>query len=96
MTTLRLDAGAAETIAAGHDTAAATIDGSAGSAPGGCDAGIGTGQILGILSAVTGTAADLAALNHGLAAVVRHVGNDIDSSDTAVANGLSAMGDAVR
>lgn len=96
MTVLRLDEGAADAIAAGHTGAAETIDSSAGTAPGGVDAGIGSSQILDILTAVSGTAADLAVLNQALAAVVDHVGGALDATDTAVADGLTAMGEALR
>lgn len=94
--TLRLDTGAASSIAAGHTTAADTIDGSATTAPAGVDAGIGTRQVLDILAACSGTAADLAAVNHGVAAVVRQVGSDLGASDDVVADGFARMGAELR
>lgn len=94
--TLRVDAGAVERVAARHATAAATIDGSADTAPTGVDAGIGTGQVLDLLEACTRTAADLAALNQGVAAVVRHINSDLSTTEDSVADGFTGMGDALR
>lgn len=89
--TLRLDAGAAETVASGHDEAASTIDASAGSAPGAVDAGYGAAHVADILSAVSGTAAEVAAINLGVAIMVRDVADDLGRSEAAIGREFDAM-----
>lgn len=89
--TLRLDAGAAETIAGGHDEASSTIDSAAGSAPGTVDAGYGAAHVADILSAVTGTAGEIAAINLGVGALVRDVADELGRSEAAIGREFDAM-----
>jgi hypothetical protein len=90
--TLRLDAGAAEVIAGGHDAAAKKIDGSSGSAPGEVDAGYGAGHISDILAAVSQTAGEIAAVNVGIGRLVRDVASDLGRTEQAIAGELDRMG----
>jgi hypothetical protein len=89
--TLRLDAGAAETIASGHDSAAATIDESAGSAPGSVDAGYGAAHVADILAAVTETAGEIAAVNLGVGLLVRDVADDLGLTEAAIGAEFDSM-----
>lgn len=89
--TLRLDPGAAETVAGGHDEAATTIDGAAGSAPGAVDAGHGTAHVADILAAVTETAGEVAAINLGIGILVRDVADDLGKTEAAIGRELDAM-----
>ena len=89
--TLRLDPGAAETIAGGHDAAAATIDAAAGSAPGAVDAGYGTASVAEILAAVTRTSGEVAAINLGIGILVRDVADDLGRSEVAIGREFDAM-----
>lgn len=94
--TLRLDAGAAEAIAGGHDGAASTIDGSAGSAPTALDGGAATAYLLDILRAVSTTAAEIAAVNLGVAALVRDAADEIGLTEDAVRDGFTGLGGLLR
>ena len=89
--TLRLDAGAAERIAGGHDDAASAIDGSAGSAPGTVDAGYGSAYVSDILAAVTETAGEVAAINVGIATLVRDVADSLGRTEEAIADEFDSM-----
>jgi len=89
--TLRLDPGAAETIAGGHDEAAETIDAAAGSAPGAVDAGYGTAFVTDILAAVTETSGEVAAINLGVGVLVRDVADDLGKSEVAIGREFDAM-----
>lgn len=89
--TLRLDASAAETVAGGHDDAAGTIDSAAGSAPGTVDAGHGAALVGDILAAVTETAAEVAAINLGIAILVRDVADDLGMTEAAIGREFDAM-----
>ncbi len=90
--TLRLDAGAAARIAGGHDDAASTIDGSAGSAPGAVDAGYGSAHVSDILAAVTETAGEVAAINVGIATLVRDVADSLGLTEEEIADEFDALG----
>jgi hypothetical protein len=90
--TLRLDAGAAEVIAGGHDDAAEKIDGSSGSAPGNVDAGYGAAHIADILGAVSETAGELAAINVGIARLVRDVADSLGRTEEEIAGEFDRMG----
>ena len=89
--TLRLDAGAAELVAGGHDGAATAIDGAAGSAPGEVDAGYGAAHVADILAAVTQTAGELGAINAGIALLVRDVADDLGRTEAAIAEEFDSM-----
>ena len=90
--TLRLDAGAAARIAGGHDDAATTIDGSAGSAPGAVDAGYGSAYVSDILAGVTETAGEIAVINVGIATLVRDVADQLGLTEEAIAEEFDTMG----
>lgn len=89
--TLRLAAGAAETIAGGHDEAAHTIDAAAGGAPGAVDAGYGAALIADILAAVTETAGEVAAINLGIGILVRDVADDLGRTEAAIGREFDSM-----
>ncbi len=89
--TLRLDAGAAEKIAGGHDDAAEAIDGAAGSAPGEVDAGYGTAHVAEILAGVSGTAGEIAAVNVGIGLLVRDVADQLGLTEEAIADEFDTM-----
>lgn len=89
--TLRLDAGAAARIAGGHDEAATTIDGSAGSAPGAVDAGYGSAYVAEILAAVTETAGEISAINIGIGELVRDVADSLGRTEEEVADEFDSM-----
>jgi hypothetical protein len=89
--TLRLDAGAAESIAARHDAAAEAIDGAATGAPGQVDAGYGAGHVADILAAVSETAGEIAAINVGIALLVRDVADDLGRTEEAIAAEFDQM-----
>lgn len=89
--TLRLDAGAAERIASGHDDAAETIDGAAGSVPSGVDAGYGSAHVSEILAAVCETAGEIALVNVGIARLVRDVADDLGMTEQAVGEKFDSM-----
>jgi hypothetical protein len=89
--TLRLDTGAAEVIAGGHDEAATTIDSAAASAPGAVDAGYGAAHIADILAAVTETAGEVAAINLGIGILVRDVADDLGRTEAAIGREFDAM-----
>lgn len=89
--TLRLDPGAAETIAASHDGAATTIDSAAGNAPGSVDAGYGAAYVADILAAVTATAGEVAAINLGVGALVRDVADDLGLTEAAIGREFDTM-----
>lgn len=90
--TLRLDAGAAELIAGGHDDAAEKIDGSSTTAPGEVDAGYGAGHISDILAAVSETAGEIAAVNVGIARLVRDVADNLGRTEEEIAGEFDRMG----
>ena len=90
--TLRLDAGAAEAIAGGHDDAAEAIDGAATSAPGEVDAGYGAAHVADILAAVSETAGEIAAINVGIATLVRDVADQLGLTEEAIAAEFDKMG----
>lgn len=90
--TLRLDRGTGEAVAGGHEAAAAAIDGAAPSAPGAVDAGYGEGHVLDILAAVTETAGEIAAVNAGIALLVRDVVDDLGMTEAAIASEFDEMG----
>lgn len=89
--TLRLDAGAAEAIASGHDEAATTIDGSAAGAPGTVDAGYGSAHIAHILAAVSETAGEIALINTGIGVLVRDVADSLGMTEAAIGEEFDAM-----
>ena len=89
--TLRLTAGAADRIAGGHEGAASAIDGSAAGAPACPDAGYGAGHVADILSAVTGTAGEIAVVNAGIARLVRDAADDIGRTEDQVAKEFDTM-----
>ncbi len=89
--TLRLDAGAAERIAGGHDSAATTIDGAAGSAPGAVDAGYGSAYVSDILAAVSETAGEIAAINVGIGQLVRDVADSLGRTEAEIAGEFDSM-----
>ncbi len=90
--TLRLDAGAAEVIAGGHDDAAAKIDEAAPTAPTKVDAGYGAEHIANILAAVSETAGEIALINTGIAALVRDCADDLGLTEQAIAAEFDRMG----
>ncbi|MFC5730725.1 MULTISPECIES: hypothetical protein [Nocardioides] len=90
--TLRLDAGAAEIIAGGHDDAAAKIDEAAPSAPKKVDAGYGGVHVAEILAAVSETAGEIAAINTGIALLVRDCADDYGRTEQAIAAEFDRMG----
>jgi len=89
--TMRLDAGAAEVIAGGHDDAAEAIDGAAAGAPGEVDAGYGAGHVADILAAVSETAGEIGAINAGIALLVRDVADDLGRTEEAIAEEFDTM-----
>jgi hypothetical protein len=89
--TFRLDAGVAETVAGHHESAASTIDDSAGSAPGAVDGGLATAYLAEILQAVCTSAAEIAAVNLGTAALVRDVADEAGLTDAAIGEGFTTM-----
>lgn len=89
--TLRLDAGAAARIAGSHEDGAAAIDGSAGSGPGSVDAGYGSAYVSDILAAVTETAGELAAINVGIARLVRDVADSLGRTEAEIAEEFDSM-----
>ena len=89
--TLRLDPGAAETIAGDHDEAAETIDAAAGSVPGAVDAGYGAAYVADILAAVTETAGEVAAINLGIGILVRDVADELGKTEAAIGREFDAM-----
>lgn len=89
--TLRLDAGTAERVAGGHDAAAETIDGAAGSAPGQVDAGYGAQHVVDILAAVCETAGEISLVNVGIARLVRDAADDLGRTEEAVAGAFDRM-----
>lgn len=89
--TLRLDAGAAARIAGSHDDAATTIDGSAGGAPGSVDAGYGSAYVTDILAAVSETAGEVAAVNVGIAILVRDVADSLGRTEDEIAGEFDSM-----
>ncbi len=89
--TLRLDAGAAARIAGGHDDAASTIDGSAGSAPGAVDAGYGSAYVSEILAAVSETAGEIALINVGIGELVRDVADALGRTEAEIAAEFDSM-----
>lgn len=89
--TLRLDTGAAEAIAGGHDEAARTIDSAAGTAPAAVDAGYGAAHVADILAAVTQTAGEVAAINLGVGALVRDVADDLGMTEAAIGREFDTM-----
>ncbi len=89
--TLRLDAGAAEVIASGHDDAAATVDESAGGAPGAVDAGYGSAHVADILAAVSETAGEIAAINIGIGLLVRDVADSLGMTEEAIGEEFDSM-----
>lgn len=89
--TLRLTADTAASVARHHDQAARSIDASAARAPGAVDGGIGTGYLMDILAAVSGTASDLAALNGGIAAQVRDAADDLGLTEDQVGTEFTRM-----
>ncbi|HWJ68129.1 MAG TPA: hypothetical protein VNT31_15765 [Nocardioides sp.] len=89
--TLRLDAGAAEVIATGHDDAAAKIDEAAPSAPTTVDAGYGAEHVANILAAVTETAGEIAVINLGIAELVRDCADDLGLTEDAIAAEFDRM-----
>lgn len=90
--TLRLDAGAADLVASGHEQAASTIDSAATSAPGAVDAGYGAGHVLNILAAVSETAGEIALVNIGTAALVRDVASDLGLTEEQIGREFDEMG----
>lgn len=90
--TLRLDAGAAEIIAGGHDDAAAKIDEAAKTAPGQVDAGYGGVHVADILAAVSETAGEIAVINTGIALLVRDCADDYGRTEEAIAAEFDRMG----
>ena len=90
--TLRLDAGAAEVIAGGHDDAAEAIDGAATGAPGEVDAGYGAAHVADILAAVSETAGEIAAINVGIGTLVRDVADQLGLTEEAIAEEFDKMG----
>lgn len=82
--TLRLTGDTAAATARHHDRAASAIDAAAQGAPRGIDGGIGTGHLLDILAAVSGTAGGVAALNAGIAAQVRDAADDLGATEEQV------------
>lgn len=89
--TFRLDAGAADTIAAHHEAAATTIDESAGSAPAAVDGGLASAYLADILAAVCTSAAEVAAVNLGTAELVRDVADQAGLTDGAIGDGFTSM-----
>lgn len=94
--TLRLDAGAARAVAGEHEVAASSIDGSAGSAPTAVDGGAATAYLLEILQAVSATAAEIAAVNLGVAALVRDAAEEVGLTEDAVRDGFTGLGASLR
>ena len=90
--TLRLDAGAAEVIAGGHDDAAEAIDGAATGAPGEINAGYGGAHVAEILAAVSETAGEIAVINVGIATLVRDVADQLGLTEEAIAEEFDKMG----
>ncbi|WP_374454024.1 hypothetical protein [Nocardioides sp.] len=89
--TLRLDAGAADLVASGHEEAAATIDSAATSAPVSVDAGYGAGHVLDILAAVSETAGEIAMVNAAVGALVRDVASDLGLTEAAIGREFDEM-----
>ena len=89
--TLRLDAGAAEVIAGGHDDAAEAIDGAATGAPGEVDAGYGAAHVADILAGVTETAGEIAVINVGIANLVRDVADSLGRTEEEIAGEFDSM-----
>lgn len=89
--TLRLTAGTAETIAGRHDEAAQVIDGSAGSSPRSVDAGYGAAYVSEILAAVSETAGEIAAVNTGIALLVRDAAADLGFTEAEVASQFDSL-----
>lgn len=88
---IRLEAGAAEQIAAHHDAAGRTIQESAGSMPVAPDAGLGAPEITAIMAALVDRANTLAALNDVVAAQVRDIGADYARTEDDVAQMFTRM-----
>lgn len=89
--TLRLQAGAADRIADGHEAAGSTIDGAASSAPAAVDAGYGSAYVSEILAAVLETAGEIAAINAGIAGAVRDAADDLGMTEDAVGARFDSM-----
>jgi len=89
--TLRLDPGAADRIASLHEEAATAIDGAAPSAPTSVDAGYGSGHVLDILAGVSETAGEIAAVNAGVAALVRDVADALGLTEEAIGREFDSM-----
>lgn len=89
--TLRLDAGAAATIAGGHDDAAKKIDEAAKAPPNVTNAGYGGVHVAEILAAVTETAGEIAAINTGIAMLVRDCADDLGRTEEAIAAEFDRM-----
>lgn len=91
MTTTRLDDGAAEVVAGGHDSASAEIDGAAATCPTSIDGGIATGYLSAIMGAVTSTCAEIAAVDLGVAGRVRDAADDLGATEAEVGTQFRSM-----
>lgn len=89
--TIRLEAGAAEAIAAKHDAAASTVQASAGSMPSAPDAGAGAPELTAIMRAVVDRADTLGGLNQLVAAQLRDVGANYARTEDEVAQMFARM-----
>lgn len=89
--TLRLEAGAADRIARGHEGAASTIDGAASTVPAAVDAGYGSAYVSEILAAVCETAGEIAAINAGIGGAVRDAADDLGMTEEAVGGRFDSM-----
>lgn len=89
--TLRLDASTGAAVAAKHESASSTIDGSADSIPSGVDAGTASTQVAEIMSAVAATAGGLAVVNVGVAQQVRDVTDSIGLTEDEIADQFRSM-----
>lgn len=88
---IRLEAGAGERIAGKHTDAGTTIQESATAAPSGVDAGLGTPELLSILTAVSETADGLAKIQGVLGQQVLEAARNIDRTDTEVASMFASL-----
>ncbi|MDQ1104687.1 hypothetical protein [Nocardioides zeae] len=91
MSALRLDAGAGELVAGGHEASAATLDGAATGAPAAIDGGYGAAYLLEIVSALSVTAGTVALVNGAVAHQVRAAAASIDDSDAAIGSGFRQL-----
>lgn len=89
--TLRLDPVTAHAVAGKHDSAAEAIDGAARGAPAAVDGGYGAGYLHDIVAALAETAGEIAAVNVGVARLVRDVSDSLGLTDDQVGARFDAM-----